>query len=747
MKKDIQRQASYIVKNYFEATFALILFFPYFFSLVPLLKTLFYPWKHIVIEKETRGFSFSEYFNRLLLNIISSLIGACMRLSLIVFCILFEIGYVASLPFISILFICTILPIRLTLYLMRPTDEEIKEHKKITFLASHCLKKENNSMVTEWFDEISIKQLRAKKWWDKKVLYSYPPLARDWAVGYTPTLDSYSEDLASLSYQSKTRHIVGRKNELSQMQEILSKSGEANIILVGEEGVGKRTVVDALARLIYEGQTGQQLAYKRILKLNMEKILTTYTDSKQREQFFENLLQEATRAERVILLIENIDRYCASGDGHIDLTSSLEKYGKQSAIQFIGITTPFFYQRYIISNEKMNRLFMRIDVKEITKDEALSTILHIIPQFEFKYNLIIPYETGRAVVEKSEFYITSIPFPEKAIELLDEVVAHVYTHKTKKNITILPESVDIVLSEKTHIPTSLTDAMRTKLLSLNHLLEERVLFQTEAISQLSAAIRRSFILLGKRKKPLATFLFLGPTGVGKTETAKALASIFFGNESYLTRFDMSLYQSKDDIKTLIGSIESGLPGLLTKAIREQPYAVFLLDELEKAHPDLINIFLTVIDEGYFTDGFGHHVDCKNLIIIGTSNAGAEYIYKQDILPKQVNNEFVDYLIKNKIYSPEFLNRFDGVVVYNPISDNTLLLLAKRMSVAVHDTIYSLYQIHIDVKDETLTAIIKRNYNPAFGARNLEHIITQEIEDKIATLLLEKKVEEGQTIVV
>ena len=763
MKKDIQLQARHIMNAYFEAIYTLIFFFPYFFSFVPLLKTLFYPWKHIVTKKETRGFSFSEYFSRLLLNMMSSLIGASMRFSLIFFCILFEIGYIVSIPFISVFFACIILPVRIVLYLLEPTDEEIKEKERKSFLASHCLKQENSLVVCEWFEELWKKKMEGKKWWDRKVLFSYPPLARDWAVGYTPTLDAYVDDLTSPSYQSIPRHVVGRKNELAQMQEILSKSDEANVALVGEEGVGKRTVVDALARLIYEGQTGKQLAYKRILKLNMEKILTTYTDTKQREQFFEDLLSEAAQAERVILLIENIDRYCTSGEGRIDLTASIEKYARRSTIQFIGITTPFFYQRFIFSNEKMNRLFMRIDVKEITRNEALSTILHIIPQFETKYNLFIPYETGRAVVEKSEFYITSIPFPEKAIDLLDQTATHAHTQAQKntspQKIIVLPENVDVVLTEKTHIPTSLTEEMRTKLLSLEHLLEERVVFQTEAITQLSAAIRRSFILLGKRKKPLATFLFLGPTGVGKTETAKALASIFFGSEKYLTRFDMSLYQSKEDIKTLIGSLESGLPGLLSKAIREQPYAVFLLDELEKAHPDLINIFLTVIDEGYFTDGFGRRVDCKNLIIIGTSNAGADYIYKQQQVMNRLDqvttgvpapqnlsqSQIIDYLVQNKIYSPEFLNRFDGVVVYNPISNDALLLLAKRMSVSVQDTIYSLYKIRIVVKDETLIEMTKKHYNPAFGARNLQHIITQEIEDKIATLLLEKKIAEGSVI--
>lgn len=765
MTKDIKLYIKRIMQDYFEAIYTLIFFFPYFFSLGPLTKTLFYPWKHIVTKKEIRGFSFTEYFNRLLLNSMSSLIGASMRLSLISFCFIFEVLYVLSLPITTLLFICIILPIFVILYLLNPTEEEVKEREKAAFLASHCLKQENNIRVVEWFEERWQKYTGEKRWWDKKLLFSYPPLARDWAVGYTPMLDNYCEDLTNSIYQSQTRHIVGRKQELVEMQDILSKSEEANIILVGEEGVGKRTVVDALARLIYEGQTGIQLSYKRILKLNMEKILTVSVDLEQRQLFFEDLLQEASEAKSVILLMENIDKYCSSGEGRLDLTTSIEKFAKRSTIQFIGITTPFFFQRYLFPNKKIARLFVKVDVKEISKAEALTTLLHCIPQYEKTYSVAIPYETVSTVIEKSEFYITNIPFPEKAIELLDQTAAHYY----KKNPSILPEYVDVVLSGKTHIPTSLTEEMRKKLLGLETLLEQRVLFQKNALSQLAGAIRRSFILLGKRKKPLATFLLLGPTGVGKTETAKALAHIFFGNDStYLTRFDMSLYQSKDDIKILIGSLESGLPGLLSQAIREQPYAVLLLDELEKAHPNLLNIFLTIIDEGYFTDGFGRRIDCKNLIIIATSNAGSDYIYKQQVIMNKLDNaaiggsdlgasptreqnllqsHFIDYLIQNKIYSPEFLNRFDGVVAYDSISDAALLELAKKMSNSVQTTILNLYQIRIIVKEETLLDIIKKHYNPQFGARNLEHVVTQEIEDKLATLLLEKKVGEGQTIII
>jgi ATP-dependent Clp protease ATP-binding subunit ClpA len=222
---------------------------------------------------------------------------------------------------------------------------------------------------------------------------------------------------------------------------------------------------------------------------------------------------------------------------------------------------------------------------------------------------------------------------------------------------------------------------------------------------------------------------------------------------------MSLYQSKDDIKTLFGSLETGTPGLLTQSVREKPYAVLLLDELEKAHPDLLNIFLTVIDEGYFTDGYGHRIDCKNLIIIATSNAGSDYIYKQQQILNKINNfaeggpgggvskgaDLLDYLIQNRLFSPEFLNRFDGVVQYHPLDPQTALSLARTMADGVSATMYEQYKIHIQISDATLQDMITQGFTPQFGARNLQHVLTQKIEDKVAVLLLEKKAHEGQII--
>jgi ATP-dependent Clp protease ATP-binding subunit ClpA len=250
--------------------------------------------------------------------------------------------------------------------------------------------------------------------------------------------------------------------------------------------------------------------------------------------------------------------------------------------------------------------------------------------------------------------------------------------------------------------------------------------------------------MGKRKKPLASFLFLGPTGVGKTETAKTVAQVFFGSDKSLLRFDMSAFQSQNDMSQLIGSSETGNPGLLTKSIREQPYGVLLLDELEKANKDLLNIFLTVLDEGYFTDGMGEKVDCKNLIIVATSNAGADVLYKQTDM-ESLQQTLMNILIERHIFSPEFINRFDGVVAFNPLQSDDVTIIANTMLQNIVKQIAVLYKVNISVSPQTLKTIVEENYNPSFGARDIERVLRKEIEDKIAKLILSNQAKEGDTI--
>jgi len=706
MRKSFWQYYRDSLHDFGEALINIFIFLPYFFSVSTLLKTLFQPWKNLIVKKTFVGFSFSDWANRFAFNIISRSIGAIMRLFIIAFYFILQTMSMIVLPFIALSFFL-FTPIFYLFSLTQKTVQEEKDIFKKRFIENHLINNENLSQVEKWFEEYYKQHIRKMTWWKLQNLFSYPPLARDWAVGYTPILDQYTVDLATPSYLHHIKNIVDRKKEITEIEQILTKSVESNVIVVGEEGVGKHTIIDALAKKIYLGKTNTTLMYRRILKMNMEKVFG--------EKNFEDLLKEAEQAKNIILFIDNIDKY-------VDLTNSIEKFTKSNLIQVIGVTTPSAYQNFVYSNEKINRIFNKVDVYEISLEEAENIFLDAVYSFELLYDVFIPYETIKEVVEKSEFYLTSIPFPEKAVDLLDS--ACVYA----KQKIVTPEIINIVLTEKTHIPTTISKQIKEKLLNLETLLFSKIIQQDEAVKKLSSALRRSFLLIGKRKKPLASFLFLGPTGVGKTETAKAIADVFFSNDidvqtghaPSLLRFDMSEFQSKYDIPKLIG--DSNDPGLLTSAIRKQGYGVLLLDEVEKADRDLINIFLTITDEGYFIDGLGKKVDCKNLVIIATSNAQSE-----------------------NVFSLEFLNRFDGIIKFESLNRESINILAKKIIAKISLDIFKLYKVKVFVSEKTIDLVSKKGFDPKFGARNLERTIRDEIEDKIAKFIFEGKTKPGETI--
>ena len=712
-----------------EAIVNMFIFLPYFFSVSTLLKTLFHPWKNLIVKKTFVGFSISDWANRFAFNLISRSMGLIMRLSIIFFYFIFQTLLMVFLPFIALSFFL-FTPIFYFISLTQKTPQEEKDIFKKKFIETHLLNSENLPQVENWSENYYKEHISKTKWWKLSNLFSYPPLARDWAVGFSPILDQYATDLATPTYLHHIKNIVDRNNEIKEIEQTLTKSAENNVIIVGEEGVGKHTIVDAFAKKIYLGKINSQLMYKRILMLNMEKILNEFVDQKQRESFFDDLLNEASQAKNIIIFIDNFDKFISNEGEGVDMTIPFEKYAKTNLIQIIGITTPFYYQQLIFNNEKISRIFERVDVYEVPKDRAENILLDSVFSFENIYDLHIPYESVKEIIEKSEFYLTNIPFPEKAVDLLDTTCSYA---KENNIHTITPEIINIVLTKKTHIPTVITKQMKEKLLNLETLLYSKIIQQDEAVNKLSSALRRSFLLIGKRKKPLASFLFLGPTGVGKTETAKAISQVFFTEQSnsnefqqistnfrYLLRFDMSEYQSKYDIPKLIGDMNS--PGLLTKTIREQSYGVLLLDEIEKADKDMLNIFLTIIDEGYFTDGMGKKVDCKNLIIIATSNAKDE-----------------------NVFSPEFLNRFDGIIRFESLNQESIGILTKKIIERISIDIFKLYKVKIFVSEKTINLVSKKGFDPKYGARNLERTIRDEIEDKVAKIILSDKAKQGDVI--
>jgi len=740
---------TYLHRNiliFFTAFGNLNKFLPYFFSVSFLIQTLFSPWKRVYATKTKPGFSFDEWARVTSSNLISTCIGCALRVILVGSYLCIQIFLFALLIPTAIIYILLSLFVLYPLSLIRETEKELKAKYRLDFFRLRLLNEDNRKTVEQWFERYYQTYVDKKAWWTLSELMAIPPIARDWHMGYTVTLDRYGEELTKPTPYK--HHLVGRKKEIDQIEQILSKSGESNVVLVGEEGVGKQTIVEEMAKRLYYGQTIGLLAYKRMILVLMEKILSEHVDQSQKEELFRQLFSEAQAAGNIILVIREIDKYVSSQQGRIDISTVIEPFAKTSSLQCIGITTPFLFQKYVYPNEKIRRIFQKVDVTAVSSDEALQILMDGAHIFEKRSNVILPFETLQTIIEKSEYYITHIPFPEKAIELLDEICATISHDKKSANIIIVqPSMVDTVLSQKIHVPTSLSDETKTKLNTLESALSDEIIDQDEAVQKTTSTLRRSFLLINKRKKPFATLLFLGPTGVGKTQTAKTIAKFFVGSEKHLYRFDMSSYQSKDDIPLLIGSADKNIPGLLTESIRNNPYGVLLLDELEKADKNLLNIFLTIIDEGYFTDGYGKPVDCKNLIIIATSNAGSDKIYGELSHKTTASDDgwLINYLVSEKIFSPELINRFDQVVLYKPLEKGSIIKIAQKDIDTIKTMIRKLYHIDISVSQEFLSNLIERGYDRKFGARNMERLIHDNIEDAVAKLILEKKVKEGDTV--
>lgn len=729
-----------IFKNFFNSLVNIFVFLPYYFSVPTLFRTLFLPWKNFVAKKVERGFSFKEWGSRFSFNLISRSLGFLSRTFALIFFVFCEAFLVVSIPFL-IVFLILFSPLLYLFDLLTKSPEEEKPELKKNFIESHTLDSKNILLVEKWFENLYQTLYKKVQWWSLDNLFSIPPIARDWSVGYTPTLDKYCEELTSPSYQNKIRYAIGRDNELKHIEQILSKTEGANVLIVAEEGVGKQTIIDSFAKKVYEGKTNSLLNYKRILKINLEAILTKNVEQKKREYFLEELLKEAIEAKNIILAIDDIEKYISSGEDMVDLTIPIEKAVSHSDIHIIGTSTPFNYEKFIYKKERINQLFAKIDVEEVSAEKALEILLDIIPSYEIKYKLVVPYETAKNIIDKGEFYITHIPYPEKAIEILDTACAYSLQNKKRR---VLPKDIDNALSQITHAPTKVDEPTRKTLIDFERILSERVIGQDEALRELSSALRRSFVLLGKRKKPLASFLFLGPTGVGKTETAKVLSEIFFKDSKHLIRFDMSFYQSEDDIGNLIGSQINNNPGLLTQSIRDKPYAVLLLDEIEKANKHLLNIFLTIFDEAYFTDGFGKNVDCKNLVIIATSNAGSDFIYK-NLSRENFQQTLIDYLIEKGHFSPEFLNRFDGVIAFNTLSKEAVFTLSKKMIEKLSQSYQKSHGVSISISDQTLSTVVNKGFDSQFGARNLERVILNTVQDIVNKRILEGKIRSGEVI--
>jgi len=612
-------------------------------------------------------------------------------------------------------------------------------------LVANNLKAEDIENLTLWLESIEEKIKQRKRFWEYENLAKRGTLAKNWTAGYTITLDKYSFDLTD-SIRKKDLEFIGHQEAMGLMERTLALGEINNVLLMGESGSGRRSMIYALVQKSILGKSLPELNYKRVVELDMSALLAKLESSEEVESVLDRIFQEVLSAGNIILLIDEFHNYIGQGarPGVIDISGIISPYLRLSQFQIIAITTYEGLHRYIEKNSSILSLFKKVEVSGISKEETLTLLEYLTFVLEKKHKVFISYPALSQIISLTGRYFPSFPFPEKAIDVLD--AAAVYVASLKKEKVVLPKHIARIVTEKTEIPVGeLAAKEREALLNLEDLIHQRIINQEEAVREVSTALRRARSDITIRKGPMGCFLFLGPTGVGKTETSKALAENYFGSEDKMIRLDMSEFQDIKDIPRLIGSEKE--TGLLTSSVRESPFSLILLDEIEKAHPNILNLFLQVLDEGHLTDGFGRKINFKNTIIIATSNAGYQVILealkkKTDWL--KVKQQLLDELFEKAIFRPEFINRFDAMVVFQPLSKENLLEIAELMLSGIKKNLEE-KGIEFVITKELKEKIVELGYNPTFGAREMRRVIQDKVENVLAEALLSGEVKRGQRI--
>lgn len=636
----------------------------------------------------------------------------------------------------------------------------------------------------------------------------------------TPLLDKYGRDLNILAQEEKIDPVIGRSREIERVIQILSRRTKNNPILIGEPGVGKTAVTEGLAQRLINGNIPKVLASKRIISLNMASLVAGTKYRGDFEDRLKKIIDEIIENKNIILFIDEMHTLVGTGaaEGSMDAANILKPALSRGEIQVIGATTLKEYKKYIEKDSALERRFQTIMVNEPSAEDAISILKGIRNKYEKFHCAKITDEAIKAAVKISQRYITDRFLPDKAIDLMDEAAAKVRlktvniptnisqleqkiqdlkkakekaidnqdyelaatirdqeiqikeelaTAKTawetqnNAQIAVTEEDIADVATLWTGIPVKRLVAKEAdRLLHIEDIIHKRVVGQNEGVNAVAKAIRRARAGLKDPKRPIGSFLFLGPTGVGKTELARSLAEAIFGDESAMIRFDMSEYMEKHTVSRMLGAppgyIGYDEGGLLTDAVRRKPYAVILLDEIEKAHPDIFNILLQVLDDGRLTDSQGRTVDFKNTVIIMTSNAGAfklqpqktnimGFAVNEDKQIKQNAKKIVMDEVKRQ-FKPEFLNRIDEIIIFEPLTDKELTQIVTLLLNDVQKRLAEM-DIELIIKDEVKSYLLKHGTDTIYGARPLKRAVQRYLQDPLAEQLLQKNIKSMQKIIV
>ncbi len=602
--------------------------------------------------------------------------------------------------------------------------------------------------VVEWYELLtSFRNRFEKPFWDKEVEGG---IGRDWSFGYTPTLNQFARNLNQEVEYSGEVHVYGRDREINEIERILAKSSQSNALLIGEHGIGKKTIIKGFVSRIVRNQVLPTLRYKQVFQVDTGALLSGSSSHGEIAARVTKIFNEAVRAGNIVLFFDNFHALFSNkeGVGQVNISEIIMPY-LQGSLHIIGTTTIKDFHKNIEANPGVAASLDRIQVTEPNADETLQILEEMIPIIEFRDGVFWPYQSLKEVIRIAGRYIQNVPFPQKAIEVVDEVSVEVA--KSGRKI-ILVKDIDEMMGKKLEVPVAQAEGEEAKkLLHLEEFLHMRVVGQNEAISAIANAMRRARAGIQSQKRPIGTFLFLGPTGVGKTETSKALAEAYFGSEKSMIRIDMSEYQEETSVYRLIGSPPTagneGDKGQLTTAVIDNPFSLILLDEIEKAHPNILTLFLQVFDDGRLTDGTGRVIDFTNTIIISTSNAGSELIrqnIKKGIAGDQMKKLLLEYLQEKGIFRPEFLNRFDAVIAFHPLSQEQILQVAKLMLDQLAERMTE-KEISLEFTQGAIKKLAKEGFDPVYGARPMRRVIQDKVENTLAQSMLAGQIPRGSKV--
>lgn len=561
----------------------------------------------------------------------------------------------------------------------------------------------------------------------------------------TPLLNRFSQDWTLAAKWGRVDLCVGRDDELRRLFDAI-ESGQTGLILVGPTGVGKSTIIGGLASRMVLEDVPQRLQDKRLIELDVARLIGGSTPAEAEEKLL-GVIAETSRARNIILFIKNIEKIMgisSGGEESLNLGSVLADAVSRRLIYCFATASDEDYAKYI-ENTPLGEAMFKVEVGEPDLNRAILMIESKISSLESRYGVYFSYNALAEVVNLTAKYIHDRYLPAKAIDVLEAVAVSV---SRRDDRTVDREAIAAVITERTHIPvTKLTESESQNLLNLEDRIHERMIGQEEAVNVVASSLRRARVELRESKRPIANFLFLGPTGVGKTELAKTVAEVYFGREDYMIRLDMSEYQNEDSVNKMIGSPE-GVLGYLTEAVRKMPFSLILLDEIEKAHPDILNLFLQVMDDGRLTDGQGRTIDFTNSIVIATSNVGSALIQekvREGIALETIKEQLLEQELV-KAMRPELINRFDGVIIFRPLEESDVVAIARLMIKKIGKMVES-KGFGFEISEAAIIELAHLGFQPEYGARPLRRLLQSRLEDAIATKLLEGDISRRDTIIV